>query len=126
MEAEFRQVLLDLELLSNGRTQSWDGRVTGSKDRSPLMRLHEEPAHEVFARRWAEAGSEAVRATVLAEARATLRAGRYAAAPPRDSKPWQEIVGRSGEHPSDLAERYGITRQYAWQLQQRYGGRRSA
>jgi hypothetical protein len=115
-----RQLLLELELLAEGRTQTFDGRVAGSRDRSPLMRLVERPEHERLAERWASARSDPERAEAIRAARTALRSARFSAAPPRDSEPWQNLVGKDARPPAVVAREWRITRQYAWQLQQRY------
>lgn len=120
LDMEMRQVLLDLEMLGEGRTQTFDGRVTGSNDRSPILRLSERPAHEHFARQWSLARTDREREKVVEAAREALRSARFAPPPPRDSEPWQELVGKDPRPPAVVAREWGITRQYAWQLQQRY------
>lgn len=120
LEREMRQVLAELAMLAEGRTQTFDGRVAGSRDRSPIMRLAEQPLHERFAVLWEEARGEEARSRVLKAAEAALRAARHSPPPPRDSPPWQELVGKDPRPPAVVAREWKITKQYAWQLQQRF------
>ena len=122
IESEMRQLLLELEMLAEGRTQTFDGRVTGSNDKSPILRMVERPAHERLAEEWLLAGTDCEREAVVRAAREALRSARFSPPPPRDSEPWQELVGKDLRPPSVVAREWGITRQYAWQLQQRFRG----
>jgi len=120
LEVEMRQLLLELELLSDGRTQNFGGRVTGSGDRSPLLRTVEQPIYERFAEEWNLARSLQEREVIVKAARAALRAAKHSPPPPTDSEPWQELVGKDPRPSAVVAREWRITRQYAWQLQQRY------
>jgi hypothetical protein len=81
LEHEMRQLLLQLELVSHGRTMGLDGRVTGSKDPSPLLRRDGEPfPHEEFAAFWAEARTDGRRRACIEDAREAL--GRLKRTPP--------------------------------------------
>jgi hypothetical protein len=72
IEVEFRQVLAEFELISHGKTQSWD--TSGGKSENPDPRPHGEskPFHEYWAYRWTLEPVSG-RPALLADAREALR-----------------------------------------------------
>lgn len=120
VEAEFRQVLIELQLCAEGRTQNFEGRVSGSGDRSPILRQVEEPPQEALLRRWRGCRTDRAREAVLRDARAVLRAIRHRPRPPRESIPWQEMVARDPRPTSVVAEEWRITTRYVRQLRAKY------
>lgn len=119
-ESEFRQVLLDLQMCADGRTQNFEGRVSGSGEKSPILRQVEMPPHEAFLRRWAGCGSDRAREAVLRDARAALRAIRYRPRPPKESRPWQEMVARDPRPAAVVAAEWRITPRYVQQLRAKF------
>jgi hypothetical protein len=126
---EMEQVLNDLALVSHGRTVPVDGRVTGSKDHSPILRADEEPyPHEHYRDRWNQAGTAAARADVLADANAHLEALRKTPNPPEAliepwSFAWKRMIANDPRTPTELARVYGVSRQsiHNWRRQLRSG-----
>lgn len=121
LEAEMRQVLLELALCANGRTTNLEGRVAGGGGhRSVILRQVEEPIQERLLRRWMRCRSDRARRAVLEDAREALRAIRHRARPPRDSRPWQEMVAADPRPTREVAEDWGITPRYVQQLRAKF------
>jgi hypothetical protein len=126
LEREMRQLLLDLELCSHGRTMGLDGRVTGSKDQSPILRSDEEPyPHEEFRARWASARSATARFEVVRKAREALRDLRRTPAPQRallepGSLAWKRDIANSSDSVEDLVRVNEISRQTVWRYRKMY------
>jgi hypothetical protein len=126
--AEMAQVLAELELVSHGRTMRPDGRVAGSKDPSPILRVDEEPyPHETFRAMWDAAETAERRAQVLADAKTALEAMRKAPPPPdqflvRGTFAWERMIALDDETPIvELARLHGISRKtiHAWRKKHR-------
>jgi hypothetical protein len=121
-ERAMRKLLADLELVSHGRTMRVDGRVTGSTDPSPMLRVDDEPyPHEHYRQRWQHADDDE-RRQVLADARAHLESIRKTPPPPehlleRCTYPWYVQIANDRETPvAELARLHGVSRKsiYAW------------
>jgi hypothetical protein len=132
MEAEFRQLLAELEMLANGSAQSFDRPVTGSKDRSPIMYQREEPLHEQFARRWEQARTLWARELVIRAATQALALARRSPAPERillepGSLAWKrDIANDRTTGAGELARLCDISRQTVYRYRELYGEERVA
>lgn len=71
VELRFREVLLQLALLSNGRTASWEPSGGGG-DSTPMLGPEDAP-HEYFAKRWDRATSYFEREKILRAAEERLK-----------------------------------------------------
>ncbi len=116
-ERAMREVLIQLELVSHGRTMRVDGRVTGSKDPSAILRRDEEPyPHEHFRQRWNETSDVEARRQVLAEARACLEGIRKTPPPPEPllepgSFAWKLHIAKQTDTPvAELVRIHGCSR----------------
>jgi hypothetical protein len=126
--AAMSQVLAQLEVVSHGRTTSLDGSTSSSRDRSPILRVDEEPyPHDLYRAKWDEASTAVKRAEVLADARATLERVRKAPPPPvglleRGSHHWWLRIAEDFETPiGELARLHEVSRQAITRWRRRYG-----
>jgi DNA invertase Pin-like site-specific DNA recombinase len=83
LESDFRQVLAELELTSNGTTTAWNSSRATGKPGSKLLFLSEEPPHDHFRRRWDGCASDRARELVLAAAREALEGIRHQSQRPK-------------------------------------------
>lgn len=118
LEREMRQLLLDLEMVSHGKTMGLDGRVTGSKDPSPLLRAEREPyPHEEWATAYAKAQGASARVEVIAKARRALKDLRRTPPPQKTllepgSLAWKREIANDRETESgELCRLNSISRQ---------------
>lgn len=126
LEAGMRQLLLDLEMVSHGRTMSLDGRVAGSTDPSPVLFSDGTPPHEEFRARWRAAKSDERRVEVVKAAREELKRLRRTPPPQqplleRGSLAWKRDIANDREtSDKDLVRIHSISRQTLWRYRRDY------
>lgn len=117
---EFRAVIRDMRFLSYGTTGSFEGRVTGSKERPLYPSGEMRPLFDEFEARWRGARSVQAKRAVLVDARDALEKWKHGSKPPVDSEAWREMVGTQGGKAADVAKEWGISASRVYQLRQKY------
>jgi hypothetical protein len=119
IEAEFRQVLAELELLSHGRTQSFNSSGRG-KSTAVLPFGESAPAHLHWRLEWERDPSR----RTLEAARAELEAWRVRQAPAEtDGSTWEDWVIRDGEGyaVAQVAQKFTIAEARVRRIRLKYG-----
>lgn len=121
-----QQILAELEMISHGKTMKTDGRVAGSNDKSPLLRVDEEPyPHELFRRRYLRARTDTERARVEQEAAEELRLLRKGPERRVDrltpfSFAWKRAIANDPRGASELARVFPVSRQTVYNYRALY------
>lgn len=83
LEAQFRNVLANLELLMHGKTASFDAPTSGSRERDPRPQGESHPPHLRFRALWVDCGEDVgCRLEVLETAQKTLEGAKKRPKPP--------------------------------------------
>ena len=133
LEREMRQVLLQLELVSQGTTQAWDseGGHAPPASRPPVgVDWKDRPVNHdarpaaMYARQYAACTTEGCRRLVFNEASQALdvarRACRPGNEPPKDSIYWREEVANDPRGATEVARHYMISRRTVYDLRAKY------
>lgn len=126
LEREIRQLLLDLEMVSHGKTMGFEGRTSGSKDPSPVLYGDPDLPHLEYAARWDRARTESARAVLVEEARTEL--GRLRRTPPPQktllepgSLAWKRDIANDRKTTvAELARLNGISRVTVYEYRRLY------
>lgn len=111
VEREFRQVLAEMELLSHGKTQSFNATARGEND-NPVPYGEATPPHEGFAVDWQRCETDQDRQATLGEAKEFLESwkGRNRA---QGDHEWDEsawiLADGEGFDASEVAKRFNTT-----------------
>jgi hypothetical protein len=127
MEREMRKTLAELELISHGRVPHIEGRVTGSKDHSPIMRVDEEAyPHEFWRGEWNAATTDQERREALEGAWRALEGLRRQPQPPdelleRGTLAWKRRIANDNRTSvAELARLHGISRRTVYTYRRKF------
>lgn len=133
--AQARTVIARLELVSHGRTANLGptnsdsapafppGGIAGRDDREPDQ-PHKSHLH--YNKQFLRCETNGDLLELIEDAQETLHDWQHSRRAPRDSRAWKALVAADTRRPGDIAEDYGISRQYVWQIKKMYGQQEAA